>query len=249
MTLAQRIKNIRKQFGLSQTDFAEKIGITQTSLSQIEGEKNGISYDVFKGIIEKFDVDPTWLMDGTGNMMRHESAKKRTGAIPLVVAVDREDEEENIVVVDKKAAAGYLQGQQDPDYIAKLPSFRLPGFTGKTFRAFEIIGDSMLPGIKPSDMIVGSYMESLKDIKKGEVYIGVLHDGSIVAKRIVPIGGDKYEFRSDNTSYDPYYINAEDIAQLWKAEARITKQLDKPSEGDKFSALEQRLLDLEKKMK
>ncbi|MBI3511355.1 MAG: helix-turn-helix domain-containing protein [Bacteroidetes bacterium] len=249
MTLAQRIKMIRKQFGLSQTDFAEKIDITQTSLSQIEGEKNGISYDVFKGIIEKFEIDPTWLMDGTGSMIRTESSKKKTGAIPLVVQVNKSDEEENIVVVDRKAAAGYLQGQEDPDYISKLPSFRLPGFHGKTFRAFEITGDSMTPGIKPKDLIVGAYVDSLHEVKKGEVYISVLHDGSIVAKRIIPIGGDKYEFRSDNSTYEPYYVNAEEIAQLWKAEARITKELEKPKEHDKFSEIEQRLMQLEKKMK
>lgn len=64
MTLAQRIKIIRKQLEMSQTEFANAIGITQTSLSQIEGEKNGISYDVYKAIVGKFNVDPLWLMDG-----------------------------------------------------------------------------------------------------------------------------------------------------------------------------------------
>ncbi len=246
MTLAQRIKIIRKQLGMSQTEFANDIGITQTSLSQIEGEKNGISYDVYKAIVGKFNVDPLWLMDGKGEMYISNEAKKKSGALPLVVQISN-DEEENIVMVDRKAAAGYLQGQSDPDYIAKLPSFRLPGFYGKTFRAFEITGDSMLPGIHPGDMLVGSYVEELAHIKKGNVYIVVMHDGSIVAKRVLPLGNNVYELRSDNEAYEAYAVKAEDIGQVWQVEARITKDIPKPDDN-RLMALEMRLKDLEKKL-
>jgi len=262
MTLAQRIKILRKELGLNQTEFAQKIGITQTSLSQIEGEKNGISYDVYKSIISEFKVDPMWLMDGLGNMFSSSigyAQDDKKNALPLVVQVGS-DEEENIVMVDRKAAAGYLQHQQDPDFIAKLPSFRLPGYRGKTFRAFEINGDSMLPGIVSGDMIVGSYVEELSDIKSGGVYIVVTHDGSVVAKRVSFLGNDTYELKSDNTVYEPYAVKSEDIAQIWKAESRITRELPAPSppggsqddksmNNEKLSVLEQRLLDLERKMK
>ena len=247
MTLAQRIKIIRKQLEMSQTEFANAIGITQTSLSQIEGEKNGISYDVYKAIVGKFNVDPLWLMDGKGEMYISNEAKKKSGALPLVVQISG-DEEENIVMVDRKAAAGYLQGQSDPDYIAKLPSCRLPGFYGKTFRAFEIIGDSMLPGIHPGDMLVGGYVEELAHIKKGNVYIVVMHDGSIVAKRINPLGNNVFELRSDNLVYEAYAVKAEDIGQVWQVEARITKDIDKPDDN-RFLELEMRLKDLETKIK
>ncbi len=260
MTLAQRIKNLRKELGLNQTEFAQRIGITQTSLSQIEGEKNGISYDVYKSIVNEFKVEAMWLMDGVGTMfVSFDSAqddKRSRNVLPLVVQVGS-DEEENIVMVDKKAAAGYLQHQQDPEFIANLPAFRLPGYRGKTFRAFEISGDSMLPGIVSGDMIVGSYVESLTDIKSGNVYIVVTHDGSIVAKRVTFLGNDSYELKSDNTVYEAYAVKAEDIAQVWKAESRITRELPAPAsretaqddKGEKFSQLEQRLLDLERKMK
>lgn len=251
MTLAQRIKNLRKELGLNQTEFATRIGITQTSLSQLEGEKNGISYDVFKSIVTEFNVNPVWLMDGIGTMYSSENTAVTAtsrGAIPLVVQVDKDDEE-NIVMVDRKAAAGYLQHQQDPDFISKLPSFRLPGFYGKSFRAFEITGDSMLPGINPGDMIVGSYVEALNEIRNGSVYIVVTHDGSIVAKRVTALGNDIYELKSDNAVYEPYAVKAEDIAQIWKAESRITKKFEAPAGNERLSSLEQRLIELERKLK
>jgi phage repressor protein C with HTH and peptisase S24 domain len=246
MSLANRIKSLRKQLEMNQTEFATAIGITQTSLSQIEGEKNGISYDVYKAIVSKFNVDPIWLMDGIGEMYRSEQALKSSGAIPLVVQVSNDDEE-NIVLVDKKAAAGYLQGQHDPEFISKLPSFRLPGFYGKSYRAFEITGDSMLPGIRPGDMVIGAYEESLNHIRRDHVYVAILHDGSVVAKRIIPLGNDLYEFRSDNMVYEPYAVKAEDIAQIWHIDARVTKDLEK--NGDqRLSQLEERLKELESKM-
>jgi phage repressor protein C with HTH and peptisase S24 domain len=176
------------------------------------------------------------------------AASTSRGAIPLVVQVDKDDEE-NIVMVDRKAAAGYLQHQQDPDFISKLPSFRLPGFYGKSFRAFEITGDSMLPGINPGDMIVGSYVESLNEIRNGSVYIVVTHDGSIVAKRVTALGNDIYELKSDNAVYEPYAVKAEDIAQIWKAESRITKKFEAPAGNERLSSLEQRLIELERKLK
>ncbi|MGL4596606.1 MAG: XRE family transcriptional regulator [Bacteroidia bacterium] len=251
MTLAQRIKLLRKTLDLNQTVFAAEIGITQTSLSQIEGGKNGISYDVYKAIIARFNVDPFWLMDGQGEMLRTENAAKASGSVlPLVVTVDSEGEE-NIVVVDKKAAAGYLQGMTDPEYVNRLPAFRLPGFYGRTFRAFEVSGDSMLPNIYPGDMLVGAYEESLQHLKNDQVYIVVLNDGSIVVKRLRKPDPNRIELRSDNTVYEPYEVSAADIAQVWQVQARLTKEIGgfPTPKNDRYSDLEIRLAELERKLK
>ncbi|MBX3101077.1 MAG: helix-turn-helix domain-containing protein [Bacteroidetes bacterium] len=62
----QRIKAIRKLLGLTQQQFASRIGISQAALSDIENEKNGISYDVFKKIVEAFHLNSDWLMYRTG---------------------------------------------------------------------------------------------------------------------------------------------------------------------------------------
>ncbi|MCA6363594.1 MAG: helix-turn-helix domain-containing protein [Bacteroidetes bacterium] len=246
MTLSQRIKLIRKTLDLSQTIFAAEIGITQTSLSQIESGKNGISYDVYKAIITRFKVDPFWLMEGNGEMFRKPDTQRSGSVLPLVVTV-ADDGEENIVMVDRKAAAGYLRGAEDPTYFEKLPAFRLPGYYGRTFRAFEIMGDSMQPGIRPGDYIVGGYEESLTHIRSNHIYVAVLKDGSIVAKRIVPLQDNEYEFRSDNAEFAPYKVSAADIAQIWHAEGRITKQFDAPGDN-RFENLEQRLARLEKQI-
>lgn len=243
MTLNQRIKLLRKTLGLSQTEFASAIGITQTSLSQIESGKNGISYDVFHAMVSQFKVAPFWLMDGDGSMFPKPGEQEKNSALPLVVTV-AEDGDENIVLVDQKAAAGYLEGMHDREYVQRLPAFRLPGFRGKTYRAFEVSGDSMMPTVWPNDLLVCSYVEAFSHIRESYVHVVVMNDGSIVAKRVFH-GEDKDRqllLKSDNPAYPPYSVQKEEVAQVWRVNARITGQLPAPDGAD------QRLHDIEKRV-
>lgn len=67
-TVNQRIKILRTELALTQLEFANTIGVTQTALSHIESGRNGISYDVFLNIIRTFSVNPFWIMEGKGHM-------------------------------------------------------------------------------------------------------------------------------------------------------------------------------------
>ncbi|RBL88545.1 helix-turn-helix domain-containing protein [Chitinophaga flava] len=62
MTDGQRILYIRKLIKKSQQDFALMLGISQAALSDIENEKNGISYPVFKRLVEEVGIHPYWFM-------------------------------------------------------------------------------------------------------------------------------------------------------------------------------------------
>jgi transcriptional regulator with XRE-family HTH domain len=56
MNLGNSIKNIRKQKGLTQNEFATLCGITQTYLSQIEGNLKEPNLSTLKAISEKLDM-------------------------------------------------------------------------------------------------------------------------------------------------------------------------------------------------
>jgi len=96
--------------------------------------------------------------------------------------------------------------------------------TGGDYRAFEIIGDSMLPTPSGS-IIVGEKIESLEDTKNGQAYIVVSKNEGIVYKRIQKNNKSKSKItlESDNPNYQPYQINAEDIVELWQAQVVIGK--------------------------
>lgn len=64
----ERIKEIRKALNLNQVDFAEKIGLSQSSLGMIEVGKRTFSEKHIKLICTTFNVNENWLRTGDGNM-------------------------------------------------------------------------------------------------------------------------------------------------------------------------------------
>jgi len=68
MSINQRIKFIRNEKKLNQTEFSSTIGIKQATLSQIENEVIMPSLDIIKSIINKFETNYDWLIDGIGEM-------------------------------------------------------------------------------------------------------------------------------------------------------------------------------------
>jgi len=61
--------------------------------------------------------------------------------------------------VPMKAAAGYLAGYADEEFIDELNTFTLPMLGNGHFRAFEIIGDSMLPTPSGSIIVADDVLE------------------------------------------------------------------------------------------
>jgi transcriptional regulator with XRE-family HTH domain len=72
-TNACRIREIRKALKLKQMEFAQKIGLTQTSLSMIEGGKSTITDKNIKLICATFNVNEHWLTTGNGEMFNSNS--------------------------------------------------------------------------------------------------------------------------------------------------------------------------------
>ena len=141
----------------------------------------------------------------------------------LAFTVDK-DQNENIELVPHKAAAGYLNGYADREYLEVLPKFRLPMLTQSgTYRAFEIAGDSMLP-IASGTVIVGRYVEEWSGIKDGAPCIVVSSRDGIVFKRLFNKmrSNAMFVLHSDNPNFSPYDINVDDVLEIWEAKSYIS---------------------------
>jgi len=66
VNINQRIKTIRKQLGLNQTEFGEKIGLAQTGVSWIEKDGNTVIEQNIRLICETFGINEAWLRTGEG---------------------------------------------------------------------------------------------------------------------------------------------------------------------------------------
>lgn len=66
--MKERLLKIRKELGLTQTEFANTIQIAQSSVVSYETGKRIPSDSVINNICKTFDVNEKWLRDGEGEM-------------------------------------------------------------------------------------------------------------------------------------------------------------------------------------
>jgi SOS-response transcriptional repressor LexA len=159
-----------------------------------------------------------------------------------------------IPFVPVKAAAGYLAGYADPEFVDELNTFTLPMLSGGNYRAFEIIGDSMLPTPSGS-VIVGEKIDNLEDVKNGNAYIVISRHEGIVYKRIQKNGRSKSKITlvSDNPIYHPYTVNTDDVLEMWQAQMVISKatqqhQWDVGQLASIVNNLQEQVVSLKKRM-
>jgi phage repressor protein C with HTH and peptisase S24 domain len=138
----------------------------------------------------------------------------------------------------QKASAGYLAGYQDPEFVKDLPKISMPVLPrNKTYRAFEIQGDSMLP-LQPGSIIFGEYLEDASSIKNGKLYILVTSNDGIVFKRVFNFADEdgKLLLVSDNRLYQPYSISTNDILEIWSAKAFFSNQFPDAQQNNSVPA-------------
>lgn len=214
------LKYLRKLRGWTQEEFAAKLNIKRSLIGAYEEERADPRLDVLEIVADMFklSLDELLLKDvsvssGSGGYLAKRRQQK-------MMTADR-----NIIhFVPVKAAAGYMTGYADSEFLDELNTFTLPMLSGGNYRAFEIIGDSMLPTPSGS-IIVGEKVDSIDDVKNNNAYIVISRSEGIVYKRIVKNNRSKAKVSlvSDNPNYQPYQVNTEDIVELWQAQVVIGK--------------------------
>jgi transcriptional regulator with XRE-family HTH domain len=218
----KNLKYLRKLRGWTQEEFATKLHIKRSLLGAYEEERAEPRIDVLEvaGEMFKLTLDELLLKD-LGDTKGSYLAKRRAQKLSSGT--------NEIQFVPVKAAAGYLAGYADPEFIDELNTFTLPMLAPGHYRAFEIVGDSMLPTPSGS-IIVGEKIDDINDVKTNFTYIVVSRNEGIVYKRVMKNNRtkNKYTLISDNPTYQPYQINGEDIIEVWKAMMIIGKANTQP---------------------
>lgn len=243
----QNLKYLRKLRGLTQEEFAAKIGIKRSLLGAYEEERAEPRIEVLEVVGDMFKLTLDELLrkelsDVKGSYLSKRRAQK------LVSATNE------IQIVPVKAAAGYLAGYADPEFLDELNTFTLPMLAPGNYRAFEIVGDSMLPTTSGS-VIVGEKIDDLEEVKTNHTYIVVSRNEGIVYKRVMKSNKSKSKLTlvSDNTAYQPYNVNTDDVLEVWRAQmiiskANVQQRWDVNQLANLVSNLQEQVSSLKKKM-
>ncbi|WP_411030615.1 XRE family transcriptional regulator [Spongiimicrobium sp. 3-5] len=244
--VAKRFTEIRRELGHTQSDFAKLLGISTTT-ADIERGRTKLSGKVVAELLKQFKINPLWLF---GDSSQQYVNTTNTSVIPKVVTVDT-SENENMVLVNAKAAAGYPQNIQDTSWYQQLPAFDLPlpEFRNATYRGFQVEGDSMLPNLKPGEWVLAKAVEDIDDISTNKMYVVVLQDAVLVKKLEKSPNTANIALISLNETYPPYEIERHAIQELWQVSSKITFGVDATTEKGLLKQLQESMEELKSQFK
>jgi SOS-response transcriptional repressor LexA len=226
---AKRFKKVREEQHHTQQSFAELLGIGSTT-ADIERGKTKISGKAVMELLRQFQINPLWLF---GNSFSQYVDISGGDVSPKVITIDADDND-TILLVNQKAAAGYPHNIQDSEWYDSLPAFSipLPEYRNATYRGFQVEGDSMLPNIRPNEWVLGKAVASISEASDSRIYIVVLHDSVLVKKlQKIPNTPDRVRLISLNPEYLPIDVEVKDIQELWMVNSKLTFGVDEPSES------------------
>jgi phage repressor protein C with HTH and peptisase S24 domain len=233
---------------IKKSEIAESLNIGNSTLSEIIAQRMNVSIEILSLLSQHYNFSLEWLVNGSGAKLKDQEAKPpiTENRVPQVITVDKHNED-SIVMVAQSAAAGYLHGFGDPEYIGELPTYSLPNLRNGIFRMFQVAGFSMLPTLHHHSIVVGQFVENWKtDIKDNRIYILVTKDHGIVVKRCLN-RLEKYGSiycKSDNRKEFPsFQLESNDISEIWEVKTALLYDLPDPAAlHDKVNDLEADLL-------
>ena len=241
----RRFKEVREDHDFTQAEFADKLGI-KNSTADIERGRTKLSGQVITELLRLFNINPLWIY---GYSKQKHLNTDRSDVSPKVVIVDKDDNE-NMVLVNQKAAAGYPNNITDVEWYQKLPAFDfpIPQYRNATYRGFQVEGDSMMPNFRPEDWVLAKGVESLDYASDNKVYVIVLQDAVVVKKLQKMPDPKKVLLISINQEYVPYEVAVSDIQEIWQVNSKLTFNLDEGSSNNLLKELQQSMQDLKAQM-
>ncbi|MCC9072483.1 helix-turn-helix domain-containing protein [Flavobacterium sp. F-65] len=244
----------------SDSDFADFLGIKRQTLSSWHS-RNTFDVELLyakcvnidgnflltgKGSIEKRNVkDMSQSENVTKTVTFSEQTKSKenvslslnekpdnlSSRMPKLVTVDSSGKD-NVVLVPAKAAAGYLVGYGDSEFVQSLPTFSLPNIQNGTFRMFQTSGHSMFPTLCDGCYVVAEWVENwYKDIKDNRVYVIVSNDGILVKRVLNRLKKyDNLYLKSDNRKeYPNISLEPHQIKEVWAVKMHLSFELPDPA--------------------
>jgi transcriptional regulator with XRE-family HTH domain len=220
---SQNLRFLRKSQSLSQEALSFEVNISRSKVSAYEDDRSEPNIGTLVNFSEYFKLPIDALLRTDLTISRDGNYLDIGNNRVLFPVMINEENEDVIELVQQEAAAGYLQGSTDTEYIANLPIMNLSFLPTGKYRAFPIKGDSMTPWVKQGDFVVCEFMQDPKDVRSGDCYVILTKEDGLVYKRVnTSKMKDGYLIlASDNKAYDPYEVHMSEILEIWEFTVNI----------------------------
>ena len=199
-------------------------------INRLKNEGTSPSFNIIKDIVNKFeDINPEWLITGKGPMLRHNQEilyKKppflNTDECSIVEIIPKAGKP-NTLIADIKTSTSFGNIMHDHKALEQLPSILLPNAPFGLNIAFQILGDSMRPGIRHLDFVAANQLNAIEDIRDGHTYVIIDKNDGVICKRIYKLEQEEsIQIKSDNPNYPPYTRSFDYILGVFKCFMRLS---------------------------
>ena len=189
MTVGDRIKERRKQLGISADLLAEKVGVSRSTVFRWErGDIEKVPGDTLLPIAKALGVTPAFLM-GWEETASNITPLPRMGTVPLIGAI---------------ACGSPILAEENIEEYVDLPKHIRADF------ALTCRGDSMIGAdIHDGDVV---YIRQQAQVRSGQI-AAVLIDDEATLKRVY-LNGETVVLQPENPSYAPLVFSGPEAAAL-----------------------------------
>ena len=87
----ERVKEVRKNYGLTMETFGDRLGVAKSTISGIESGARNLTEQMIKAICREFNVNEHWLRTGEGEMTLTLSRRESIAAFMGELMKEEED--------------------------------------------------------------------------------------------------------------------------------------------------------------
>lgn len=195
----ERLKRLRKSMNLTQTEFGKRIGVTMQGIQKWEKGKSKPQQSTIKALISTFNVNPDWLLNGTGEMFIGDASRQQE--VSDIISIPYYPE------VSAAAGSGALVYDENTVKNIKISSAIINIKTGDKVCFINATGNSMQPVIDDRDLLLIDL--SNKDFIDEGIYV-VRLENTLLVKRLQKIPNG-IVLISDNPQYAPITLNSDNF--------------------------------------
>jgi repressor LexA len=203
MTLAERLKNERKKIGLSQTEFADKLGMNARTYASYERGERDISTAVLLNICKALNISSDTLLGNsevkpTISFSGPNTSGKSAYMMPFANTV-------KVPLIGRVAAGLSCHAEDNIEGYILTDSELL--HEGYEYFWLTVTGDSMEPELHDGDRVLVREQETLDS----ECFAVVRIDGEDGVVKRVRIDSDRITLTSINPYYPPRVFEREQM--------------------------------------
>lgn len=211
-----RIKWLMNNLGLSQTAFAERIGIDASNFSKHLKGKLPISDNLLNKIVVAVGASKKWLLTGEGEMW-NTTGNTENGISTITVDAIHPNTTAGAKIYDIDVTAGDIARERMFANEHIIGSINIPTVHPDCC-IVRVSGDSMSPVIGNGDLIAIREIRNKNLIFWGHIYVIVLDDYRMVKYIRRHPDPSQVILRSENQQYDDIEVAKSDIRDLFLVE-------------------------------